>query len=105
MVASHAIGCGTFSYLRLAERVVHRYSILHVLVMCGCSAGWRERQQREQEGEADTQAWLVAQRASRRPTPRRILPIEGLCDIRAHEADVGRTERQSMLGWPAGEAI
>ena len=58
MVASHAIGCGTFSYLRLAERVVHRYSILHVLVMCGCSVGWRESQQREQEGEAEKHAWL-----------------------------------------------
>ena len=56
-MASHAIGCGTFSYLRLVERVVHRYSILHVLVMCGCSAGWRESQQREQEGEADKHIW------------------------------------------------
>ena len=57
VVASHAIGCGTFSYLRLVERVVHRYSILHVLVMCGCSAGWRESQQREQEGESDKHIW------------------------------------------------
>ena len=43
--------------------------------------------------------------ATQRPALRSILPIEVLRDIRAHEPNVGRTERESMLGWATGDSI